>query len=146
MGSKYTIRRLRTLAAVEAHIPPLHRVILPYDECGSDFLSTNQHWLVRDKDGNPVGFASACVLKNEPGVFLSRSGILPGHRGAGLQRRLIRIRVRFATFLRKRYVLTYAARYNYKSICNLIREGFRLYEPKRKWGLSDGLYFYKMLD
>jgi hypothetical protein len=58
---------------------------------------------------------------------------------------MIRVREAAARRAGVAWIYTYTAPDNYASANNLIRSGYRLYQPKTKWGLSDGLYFAKKL-
>lgn len=99
-------------------------------------------WLALDGD-EPVGFAGLRPLvgHDKGTAFLCRAGVLPRAAGAGLQRRLIRVRLRHARAVGMRSVITYTSRYNFRSVVNLIRAGMRLYLPKYAWGVSGAWYF-----
>ena len=68
------------------------------------------------------------------------------YRGKGLQKRLIDVRTRAA----KRHfcytVITYTTPDNYASANNLIRRGFKMYDPEYQYGGSTMLYFIKDVD
>lgn len=108
----------------------------PYEPRGSWW------WIARDGE-NPVGYAGLKPLKDEPGVaFMSRVGVLPTHRGKGLGRRLVEVRVQFARSQPDiDTLITYTSPQNIASANNLISAGFRLYTPEYFWGLENGLYF-----
>lgn len=77
--------------------------------------------------------------------YLARAGTLPEAQGQHLYPRLLR-----AAFTegRKRGVelcITDCAHWNTRSANGLIRAGFKLYVPARKWGFEDGLYWRKEL-
>jgi ribosomal protein S18 acetylase RimI-like enzyme len=136
----YRIRRSSDLELVEA----LHAKIFPGDEMvGPEHV----HWVAYGPPEWPeaVGFCSARHLADEDAVFLSRAGVLRAASGAGLQRRMIDVRVRFARQLGVKNVITYVKRNNFRSAANLIRSGFHFYEPAYEWGLKGALYFIKTL-
>lgn len=122
-----------------------------HDQCFGDTAPAVTYdkgawWLVYQKGSpEPVGFAG--IVPSSLGVgygYLKRGGVLPAHRGHGLQRRLISIRVRWA---RKEgyHTLVSDTWGNTHSSNNLIRSGFHLFDPKVPWGLKGGLYFRKSL-
>lgn len=76
--------------------------------------------------------------------YLSRSGVLPEYRGHGLQKRMIRIRVKKAKRLGWVAVLS-DTRQNPASANSLIGCGFKMYDPQRPWGFEDACYWRKKL-
>lgn len=127
-GAKHT----RTLEA-------LHVLCLPHDEI-EDFAEG--HWFLAYLDGEPVAFAGMRPAVTDPcAVYLSRCGVLPGHRGRGLQRRLIAARLRKAQRLgvARAITTTYC---NPASSNNLIHCGFRMYAPDAPWG-ADGTCYWR---
>lgn len=98
-------------------------------------------WICYTEAGTPVGF---CALKSsvrwaETG-YLSRAGVLPGHRGKGLQKRLIRVRIARARQLGWKWLLSDTSE-NPASANSLIACGFRMYEPRDPYGLETSLYW-----
>lgn len=91
--------------------------------------------------GHIVGYACLRLVENESLVYLSRAGVTHKHRGNGLQRRLIRVRVAYGRRL-GRGAITYTVHANPKSVNNLIACGFRYYEPQNAWAGRDMLYWY----
>lgn len=102
-------------------------------------------WIARDETGTVLGFCSAVYLTGENNVFLSSAAVFPCARGGGLQRRMIRHRVRWAKAQGARYAITYAIKSNYPSLTNLIRAGFRFYVPATSWA-GDVHYFERKLN
>lgn len=115
----------------------LHEIILP-----NDFVDLRgQLWLCWNSDIElPIGFCIARLQGNGT-IFLSRAGVLPGDTGNGLQRRMIRARVQWAIEGGGWRIVTYATYDNHASICNLLRSGFRFYNPLSRWGGPDVHYF-----
>lgn len=74
-------------------------------------------------------------------MFLSRAGVFPWLSGRGLQRRMIRTRIKWAKKIGARYVVTYTTYDNHLSICNLIKCGFRFYVPEWKWA-GPGVHYF----
>ncbi len=105
----------------------------------------NTFWLAM-QDCKPVGFCSAYFYDWKNCVFLSRAAVMQSAAGAGLQRRMIRTRVAWArTLAGCDRVVTYCAPRNYPSFINLLRCGFRVYEPKDEgiepYGVAGAHYF-----
>lgn len=103
------------------------------------------YWWVLTAGREPAGFCSIRDVKDTPGVgYLSRAGVLPTHRGRGLQRRLIRVRLRKARNVGWTRVIT-TTYDNPASSNNLIACGFRLYVPETPWGVEGTLYWTRTL-
>jgi GNAT superfamily N-acetyltransferase len=118
----------------------LHTLTFPVDE--HEDYTTGWWWLVYD-NGEPVAFAGMRHAVTETdAVYLSRCGVLTGHRGHGLQRRLLAVRLRLAKSLGFLAVITTTFD-NPASSNNLIRAGFRLYTPDVPWGSLGTNYWRK---
>lgn len=117
----------------------LHSECLPSDEY-PDF-SLGWWWLAYDENDNPVGFAGLypSVRWAQTG-YLCRAGVLESARGKGLQKALIKARIRHAKRLGYHWLLSDTRR-NPASSNALISCGFRLYEPSIPWGFRNSLYF-----
>lgn len=104
-------------------------------------------WEVFDDKGSVAGFCSAQIMEDKEGplVFLSRAGVLPHARGNGLQRRMIKVRCKYASSQGCEVAVTYTTPSNVTSANNLIKEGFVLYTPQYKWAGKDQLYWIKDL-
>lgn len=100
-------------------------------------------WFAYDGD-KPVAYAGTIYFPNN-NAFLSRAGVLPGWRGMGLHRRLVRARERAAKARGYTRTVTYTSPENVVSSNNLIRFGYKLYTPPYKWGLVNGLYWERVL-
>lgn len=74
--------------------------------------------------------------------YLARSGVILAHRGHGLQKRLIRARVRRARQLGYRLVFTDTLR-NPESANSLIRCGFKTYNPAKPYGKSMAMIYWR---
>ena len=108
----------------------LHALAFPGDEWVGD---DHQFWIARDALGKPAGFCSAIYRPEQGYVFLSRAAVVAEARGAGLQRRMIRVRVSWAQRLGAKSVITYTLLKNYESFVNLLKSGFRFYTPTEPW-------------
>jgi L-amino acid N-acyltransferase YncA len=66
--------------------------------------------------------------------------VLPAHRGQGIQKRLIRVRLRQARALGWNWVVT-DTHDNPASSNSLIARGFKLFDPSKPWGADKTLYW-----
>lgn len=102
-------------------------------------------WWMAYADRIPVAFAGLTPSLGEAGAgYLCRSGVLLGHRGHGLQRRLIRCRERLARS-RGWLALRTDTTNNPSSSNNLIRCGYRIFAPSFTWGFNNTIYWRKDL-
>jgi GNAT superfamily N-acetyltransferase len=117
--------------------PEIERGALgPYDKKSAEW------WFSYNDTNTPKAFAGAKMWEPDNCVFLCLSGVLPEARGKGLQKRLIRVRLKWAKKMKAKGAYTYTADDNLASANSLIGCGFKLFEPSYKWGLDDGLYWY----
>ncbi|VTU32417.1 Acetyltransferase (GNAT) family protein [Variovorax sp. PBS-H4] len=119
-------------------------------EClpGDDPITVEDHdqWWVVWLDKQPVGFAALRPCQGHPTMgYLARAGVAPEHRGRGLQRRLIKVRENAGRRRGMAVMVTDTHLTNHASSNNLIRCGYRLYEPGGRWAFGDGLYWLKHL-
>lgn len=109
---------------------------------GEEWPIPTASWIVYDDDTDkPVGFCTLQTLRNESGIFLSRCGVLPCARNAGLQRRMIHARIAWARRHGLESVITYTTYTNHQSIANLLRCGLRFYTPDYSWA-GKGLHYF----
>lgn len=103
------------------------------------------YWWLTYQGREPVAF---CGLKaSEQWLntgYLYRVGVLEGHRGKGLQQRLIAVREAHARKLGWTHTITDTTE-NTPSSNSLIRRGYVLYEPTQPWGFPHTLYWKKKL-
>jgi GNAT superfamily N-acetyltransferase len=123
---------------------------------GEDFDRTTW-WITRDEDGKAVAYAGARLFHTHDDstededdkkmIVLVRAGVLPCARGKGLQKKLIAVRTRWGQRQGARAAITYTMPNNYRSSNNLIKCGFRLYNPEEGWvgELGEVLYWWKTL-
>lgn len=142
----YTIHRVNGKNPKTAElIDELHDECFPgYDQTG--LSATGHWWIVRNDDDDPVAFASlwASVRQLDAG-YLARSGVLPEHRGQGLQSRMIRCREQHARSLGWQLMLSDTVEGNVASANNLIRAGYKLWLPTEPWATPGSLYWRKVL-
>lgn len=105
----------------------------------------NAHWWLAWKDGEPVAFAGMTEYQPTQSCVLYLSGVLPEHRGNGLQRRLIRAREAKAKRLGYQRIVTYTWVANLPSQRNLEACGYEVYRPDREWGAVGSVYYEKRL-
>ena len=103
-------------------------------------------WWIAYDGGNPVGFAVLC-----PSVrwcdcgYLSRAGVIPSARGKGLQKKLIRARMRKARSVGYRWLVSDTTD-NPASSNSLIATGFKLFNPSQPWAYRRSLYWRLKLE
>jgi GNAT superfamily N-acetyltransferase len=119
-------------------VTSLNHIIMPEDDL--DHHPDDQYWVAWD-DKTPVGFAVCRVLEFDKATcYFTRSGVMPTHRGRGLQKRLIRARLRWAKSAGCTSAITYTIQDNPQSYSNLQSCGFKLYQPDYEW--VDGCLFW----
>lgn len=134
------IKRTEDLRTCKA----LHTLLFPADEFEVRGVA---FWLAKDDDGEPAGFCSAKPsIIDDNAAFLSRAGVLPHARGQGLQRRMIRTRLKWARAEGFSRAITYTHISNIPSARNLIACGFTVYAPDYPFAGEDMIYFEKSLD
>lgn len=102
-------------------------------------------WIAYSHDGYPAAFASMKPSARwEKTGYLSRSGVLPSFRGNGIQKRMIRVRLKTAKKLGWHWVLSDTSE-NPESSNSLISCGFKMYEPREPYGLKTSIYWRKKL-
>lgn len=107
--------------------------------------TTVGEWWLAYHQGTPVAFAGQRIATTDPSaLFLCLAGVLPSHRGKGLQRRLIQKRVQRAREQGFARVISYTMVTNTPSSNNLIREGFRLYWPTAWFGGHNDVNYWTM--
>jgi GNAT superfamily N-acetyltransferase len=117
----------------------LQKQCLPYDEPTS--TTSGYWWLVHSEDGIPVAFAGLVPSQRWSDCgYLCRAGVLPAHRGQGIQKKLIRVRVRQARALGWNWLIT-DTHENPASSNSLIARGFKMFDPTKPWGADNALYW-----
>ena len=140
-SSRISVRRVDPwLPENRKLIMHLQKKILPNDE-PRELLG--DHWWIAYIGTRPAGFASVRFMDGGF-AYLSRSGVLPFARGKGLQKRMIRARVRYARRCGMKMAITDTTD-NPPSSNSLISCGFKLYNPQVRWALPRALYWYKKL-
>lgn len=135
-----TLRVLRARPEHAETLRALHTLTFPLDD--HEDYSQGHWWIVWD-GYEPVAFAGMRPAITDPRAsYLSRCGVMTSHRGQGLQQKLLAGRLRHAKALgfSRAISTTYQ---NTVSANNLIRAGFRLYDPPSPWGSEGTLYWRK---
>lgn len=102
-------------------------------------------WIVYDALNFPCAFAGLiCSVRWANVGYLCRAGVLSSHRGQGVQKRLIRARIRQARALGWEWLIT-DTHENPASANSLIATGFKMYDPSQPWGATQTLYWRKKL-
>ena len=109
--------------------------------CGDEFQFNREWWVMLD-EGEIVAYCGSIYSKGI--CIFNRAWVKKSHRGQGIQRRMIKTRLKAAsTFCH--IAITYTTLDNFPSANNLIDCGFRLYLPEYSYGGSDKLYYQKLL-
>ncbi len=109
--------------------------------CGDEFQFNREWWVMLD-EGDIVAYCGSIYSKGI--CIFNRAWVKKSHRGQGIQRRMIKTRLKAAsTFCH--IAITYTTLDNFPSANNLISCGFKLYLPEYSYGGSDKLYFQKLL-
>lgn len=101
------------------------------------------HWWIVNHSGCPVAFAGlvASTALQKSGYFC-RVGVVKGHLGRGLQRRLMSALERRARHNAWHWIISDTTD-NVFSANNFIRMGYRLFRPPSPWGWPRTLYWQK---
>lgn len=136
-----TIRRVNGVEA--AHdLYSMQEACLPSDAPAD---CSRGYWWVATDDDEPVAFAGLYRSTQwDDAVYLVRAGVMPSHRGIGLQKRLIRVRCTFAKRRGYRWAITDTT-LNPPSANSLISCGFQTFTASKPWGPKGAIYFRKRL-
>ena len=105
----------------------------------------NCYWWLAYCGKDPVGFAGMVPSRQWQNVgYLKRAGVLPAHRGRGLQLRFFKVRERKARGVGWTHLISECTDTVY-SANNFIRAGYLLYEPKAPWAFKTSMYWKKAL-
>ena len=106
---------------------------------------TEGFWWLVFAGQEPIAFAGLIpsTLYARCGYYI-RVGVLPAHRGRGLQARLTRVLERRARRLGWSRIVSDTTD-NVASANNFIRAGYRLFDPETPWAFPHSLYWSKDL-
>lgn len=127
-AARYTIREVDVTNPKVAHdLLSLQERCLPGDD---PIKSLSGWWWIVYYQGFPVGFANLALSANWKNTgILNRAGITNGHRGNGLQKKLINVRITKARQEGLDWLMSYCHVTNCASANSLIKSGFSLYRP-----------------
>lgn len=115
-----------------------------FPELTDEELEGGYWWLAYHKS-NPVAFAGMVQSSQWHNVgYFKRAGVLPKHRGHGLQIRLMRVREQKAKKLGWSHLVSECTETAF-SANNFIRAGFKIYQPQRPWAFKNSIYWIKTL-
>lgn len=107
-----------------------------------EFKSNREWWVIIDKKEIIAycghSFIQFSTLNHY--IYFNRAWVRKDYRGKGIQKRLIKIRMKSAKKI-THVILTYTMIDNYASINSLISCGFKIYEPEYKYISGNVLYF-----
>ena len=137
----FRIKRVMEMSqTTEQAIRFLQKECLPLDTVLSPKVGW---WWMAYCDGRLAGFAAMLQSSKIPqAAYLARAGTLEAFRGRGLQKKLIRERLKFAKDLGLTQAITDTTD-NVASANALIATGFRMFEPDDPWGSPNTLYWRK---
>lgn len=138
---KYRIVQVDTrLSKVVQLLTLLQKTCLPADVVYK--ITDKGYWyVVYTQNGEAVGFAGIVPSTRwSDTMYLCRAGVVRAHQGQGLQKRLIRQRIKVAKALGMNWVIT-DTHQNPASANNLISTGFKMFEPIEPWGFKTALYW-----
>jgi RimJ/RimL family protein N-acetyltransferase len=118
----------------------LHKQTFPFD---SEPRWEDADWWIAYDGDKPIGFCGGQRWPDQC-YYLVRAGVLASHRGRGLQRRMVLVRIRRAANLGCRAVWTYCTADNLRS-ANVLKRYFKLACPQRRWGGKSCLYWHRKL-
>lgn len=122
--------QLQKIAAMDA-------ICFPNDDPISDWHESD--WYLVYEGGDILGYGSKKELAGDI-TYLNRVGVLPAHRGKGIQRKLLDRRIKDS---QGSTIITYTVNSNPASSNNLIRKGFLLFIPENQWVEGEVLYWIK---
>ena len=122
----------------------LQKEILPSDNLCD--VSINHWWIAYSELNKPVGFAGMKQSEQFGDcVFLHRAGVCDDHTGNGLQKRLIKARLRKAKSMGFSWAVTDTTK-NPPSANSLINCGFKMYKPSKPWAWDWSCYWRLKLE
>jgi GNAT superfamily N-acetyltransferase len=130
------IRKVKDWTDVEY----LHSICRPV-QGQPDYKNTD--WWVGYDQGQPVCYAG--LEHQDSWALFSSAGVIPEYRGQGLQKRLIKARLKWLRVEGCKYAYTYTLPYNAASLNSLLRCGFKIYESKTDFAGPDYVYLRYIL-
>lgn len=109
--------------------------------CADEFKENRDWWVIMS--GNRIVAYCGCLYSEGVCIFV-RAWVHAEYRGQGIQRRMIKIRIKAARRACET-VITYTTADNYPSANNLIKCGFLLYHPAYNYAGTEMIYFRKVI-
>ena len=127
---------------VRADLNRLQKSCLPCDEpCNTD----EGTWWIAYYNDMAVGFGGVVRSAQWHGTgYMCRAGVMHIARGKGLQKKLIRARIRYARKVGWTHLVTDTTD-NHPSANSLISCGFKMYDPRSPWAYKQSCYWIKKL-
>lgn len=121
----------------------LHSLTSDFPAIDPDDFEAGHWWIGYDKGGQAVSYAGMIQSPHyEDAGYFKRVGVMPRHRGHGLQVR--HMRAMEARAKRNGWVCMVSDTTDgTHSANNFIRAGYRLFEPAYPWAYSHSLYWRK---
>jgi predicted GNAT family acetyltransferase len=137
---KYYIRQVDNKdKSVQAVLIDLQAIVLDGSPIAKP--SIGYWWIVYTEEDEAVGFAAMKQSSQFTDcVYLNRCGILSKHRGKGLQKRLVKVRLQKAKCMGFNWAVTDTT-FNPASANSLINCGFKMYEPSKPWSWTYSSYW-----
>jgi GNAT superfamily N-acetyltransferase len=110
--------------------------------CGNEFKENRDWWVIKNTRGRIIAYCGSIYTHGF--VIFNRAWVDRKYRGKGIQKSLIKIRLKSAA----RYgntAITYTLIDNFPSANSLISCGFKLYAPEYAYAGKNVLYFQKKL-
>lgn len=119
----------------EALILRLDKICFPID---APLAFAGAHWFIGWDGDEPAAYCAWKTVEHDrvPVGFHYRGGVLPDHRGRGLQRQMLRLREEEMRRHGLAKAVTYTDADGAASMRNLIAEGYRPYAPTPDTTLS----------
>ncbi len=133
--------RIRPTTAVR-RIAGLDKRLFPEDDPPH---YEGQHWFLGTHRGDVACYAGYRLVDDGKTAFLTRAGVSPSYQGQGLQKKLIKARLRHAKEQGATQALTYVIHDNTASLNSLIKVGFSFYEPEEPYEGGPFLYLRRAL-
>jgi RimJ/RimL family protein N-acetyltransferase len=111
-----------------------------FSGCGNEFHENRDWWVITS--GNQIIAYCGCSFSESVCIFV-RAWVHKDYRGQGLQKKMIKLRLKSAFGCN--VAVTYTTIDNYPSANNLISQGFRLFSPQYAYAGRNMLYFQKEL-
>lgn len=131
------------LDSIQMRLSVLQKKCLPNDK---PYDTTSGYWWIAAKNGVDIGFAGLVHSSRWSDCCnLVRAGVIPDHRGQGLQKKFIRVRIRQAKALKMNWIVT-STYDNPASANSLIACGFKMFNPSVPWMAKHTSYWRLKLE